>query len=292
MILVDLNQVVISNLMTQINSYQETVDENLIRHMILNSILSVKKKFSGDYGNIILCCDNKNFWRKEIYPYYKASRKKMREDSDYDWNLIFNTITDVKRDLREVFPYKILEVEHAEADDIIGVLTRHFSSREKILIISSDKDFKQLQRYEGVAQYSPILKKFISTSDPYKYIREHIIRGDRGDGIPNFLSPDDVFVSGKRQKALSKNKMVDWLDIDRDPEDFCDSNMLKNYKRNQQLVDLTFVPEEIENQILQEYQKLPTGDMKKVFDYFIKNKMILLMDELSEFKEANYEVSI
>jgi hypothetical protein len=278
--------------MTQINSYKETVDENLVRHMILTSILSVKKRFSGEYGNIVLCCDNKNFWRKEIYPYYKASRKKSREDSGYDWNLIFNTITEVKNDLREHFPYKILEIAHAEADDIIGVLTRHFSPREKILIISSDKDFKQLQRYNGVTQYSPILKKFIETSEPYKYIREHTIRGDRGDGIPNFLSPDDVFVTGKRQKSISKNNIDEWLDLDRRPEDFCDANMLKNYRRNEQLVDLTFIPEEIENKILQEHQKLPIGNMKKVFDYFIKNKMILLMDELSEFKEASYEISI
>ena len=138
MILVDLNQVVISNLMTQINNYKETVDDNLIRHMILNSILSIKKKFSSEYGNIVLCCDNKNFWRKDLYPHYKASRKKTREESGHDWNLIFNTISDVKRDLRENFPYKILEVEKAEADDIIGVLVAEYSKYGKTLIISSD----------------------------------------------------------------------------------------------------------------------------------------------------------
>lgn len=292
MILVDLNQVVISNLMTQINSYKETVDDNLIRHMILNSILSIKKKFSTEYGSIVLCCDNKNFWRKDLYPYYKALRKKTREESGHDWNLIFNTISDVKKDLRENFPYKILEVEKAEADDIIGVLVAEYSKYGKTLIISSDKDFKQLQRYDNVSQYSPATKSFITTDDPYKYIREHIIRGDRGDGIPNMLSEDDVFVSGNRQKPISKKKLDLWLDLSRPPEEFCDDNMLKNYRRNEVLVDLTFVPTGIKEKILEEYQKHPQGDMKKVFNYFIENKMILLMDELSDFKEENYEVGI
>jgi hypothetical protein len=291
MILIDLNQVVISNLMVQINklSDEEELDQNLIKHMILNSILSIKKRFANDYGNIVICCDNKNFWRKDVFPYYKGTRKKTREDSGYDWNLIFNTITQTKQDLREVFPYKIIEVDRTEADDIIGTLTKQFSTKEKILIISSDKDFKQLQRYPNVTQYSPILKKFLVTEDPYKYIREHIIRGDRGDGVPNVLSDDDVFVNEKRQKPLSKKKLEDWLDTGRNPEDFCDANMLARYRRNEQLVDLTFVPAAIQEEVLSQFSKTPEGDMQKVFNYFIENKMVLMMDEISNFKEQEYE---
>ena len=291
MILIDLNQVVISNLMVQINklSKHEELEEGLIKHMILNSILSIKKRFGGDYGNIVICCDNKNFWRKDVFPYYKGNRKKVREDSGYDWNLIFNTITQTKTDLREYFPYKIIEVERTEADDIIGTLVKQFSTKEKMLIVSSDKDFKQLQRYPNVTQYSPILKKFLTTDNPYKYIREHIIRGDRGDGIPNVLSDDDVFVNEKRQKPLSKKKLEDWLDTNRSPEDFCDANMLEKYRRNEQLVDLTFVPTRIQEEILDQFSHDPEGNMTKVFNYFIENKMVLMMDEISNFKEDKYE---
>lgn len=289
MILVDLNQVVISNLMVQINNYKQEAEEGLVKHMILNSILSIKKKFGNDYGNIVLCCDNKNFWRKDIFPYYKGNRKKIRENSGYDWSMIFNTITQTKKDLREIFPYKIIEVDRTEADDIIGTLVKNFSKYEKTLIVSSDKDFKQLQKYPNVTQYSPILKKFLVTKEPNKYIREHIIRGDSGDGVPNFLSDDDVFVTDKRQKPLSRKKLIEWLDIDRNPEDFCDSNMLEKYKRNEQLVDLSFVPEKIQDKILEEFGKEPEGDMNKVFNYFIENKMVLMMDEISNFKEAKYE---
>ena len=163
MILVDLNQVVISNLMVQINNYKQEAEEGLVKHMILNSILSIKKKFGSDYGNIILCCDNKNFWRKDVFPHYKGNRKKVREKSGYDWNMIFNTIWQTKKDLRETFPYKIIEVERTEADDVIGTLVKNFSKYEKTLIVSSDKDFKQLQRYPNVTQYSPILKKYLET---------------------------------------------------------------------------------------------------------------------------------
>ena len=292
MILIDLNQVVISNLMVQINklSKHEELEEGLIKHMILNSILSVKKRFGKDYGKIVICCDNKNFWRKDFFPFYKGNRKKVREDSGYDWNLIFNTITQTKEDLRNYFPWKIIEVDRTEADDIIGTLVKNFSKDEKTLIVSSDKDFKQLQRYPNVTQYSPILKKFLVTDEPYKYIREHIIRGDRGDGIPNVLSEDDVFVNDKRQRPLSKKKLSEWLDINRKPEDFCDVNMLERYRRNERLVDLTFVPEDIQEEILNQFRKKPIGDSKKIFNYFIENKMVLMMDEISHFKEDNNEI--
>lgn len=292
MILIDLNQVVISNLMVQINklSKHEELEEGLIKHMILNSILSVKKRFGKDYGKIVICCDNKNFWRKDFFPFYKGNRKKVREDSGYDWNLIFNTITQTKEDLRNYFPWKIIEVDRTEADDIIGTLVKNFSKDEKTLIVSSDKDFKQLQRYPNVTQYSPILKKFLVTDEPYKYIREHIIRGDRGDGIPNVLSEDDVFVNDKRQRPLSKKKLSEWLDINRKPEDFCDVNMLERYRRNERLVDLTFVPEDIQKEILNQFRKKPIGDSKKIFNYFIENKMVLMMDEISHFKEDNNEI--
>jgi hypothetical protein len=294
MILIDLNQVVISNLMVQFGKKNvgEELSDGLIRHIILNNILSIKKKFSEDYGNVVICCDNKNFWRKDVFEFYKGNRKKTREKSDYDWNMIFNTINSMKIELRENFPYRVIEVDRTEADDIIGVLTKEYCDKDKIMIISSDKDFKQLQRYPNVAQYSPILKKYIVSDDPEGYLREHIVRGDSGDGIPNILSDDDVFlVDGKRQKPISKKKLAEWLDLNRAPEEFCDSNMLYKYNRNTKLVDLTCVPEDIEKEILEQFDNGPQGNMSKVLNYFIQNKMVLLMDEISNFKEENYEIS-
>lgn len=289
MILIDLSQVIISNLMTQVGPRTSEIDENLVRHMILTSLLNIKKKFSGEYGNVVICCDNKNYWRKDLFPYYKFSRKKERESSGIDWSLIFNTMNDMKRDLKEVFPYKIVEVERAEADDCIAVLVQRFAPSEKCMIVSSDKDFKQLQKYPNVSQYSTIMKKFLKEDNPKQFLREHIIRGDKSDGIPNFLSDDEVFVENRRQKPITKKSLVNWMDMSRNPEDFMDVNMLARFKRNEQLVDLTKVPSDIRDNIITQFDNDPKGDMRKVFDYFIKNRMMMLMEELDGFKEPKYK---
>ena len=212
MILIDLNQVLISNLMQQINSNPKiALDENLIRHMVLNSLRSYVRQFKSKYGNVVICCDSKNYWRREYFPFYKSNRKKDREKSGFDWTLIFQTLNKIREELKVNFPYKVLDVDGAEADDIIGVLSARQSPHEEVLILSSDKDFIQLQKYKNVIQYSPIMKKFVKSDSPTEYTKEHILRGDRGDGIPNFLSPDNCFALGERQKVLNTKKMAEWL---------------------------------------------------------------------------------
>lgn len=282
-ILVDLNQVLIANLMQQIGGNPKIkIEENLIRHMVLNSIRSYNKQFKSKFGNMIICCDSKTYWRREVFPFYKVNRKKDREKSSFDWNLIFQTIGKIREELRNNFPYKVLEVEGAEADDIIGVLSARLSQHENILILSSDKDFSQLQKYNNVTQYSPILKRFIKTENPTRYIKEHILRGDRGDGIPNFLSPDNTFVTGERQKVLNNRKLLDWLN--RDPKDFCETEiMLRGYKRNQVLVDLDYIPESIKQNIVDNYENTKPHNRQKLFSYFVENRLSSLMEVIDEF---------
>ena len=185
MILIDLNQVLISNLMQQIGSNPKVkLDEDLIRHMVLNSLRSYVKQFKQKYGEIVVCCDSRKYWRRDVFPFYKSNRKKDREKSDFDWNLIFETLGTIRQELKENFPYRVLEVDGAEADDIIAVLSARAAPNEQVLILSSDKDFVQLQKYQNVVQYSPILKRYVEAGDPHLYVKEHIIRGDRGDGAP------------------------------------------------------------------------------------------------------------
>lgn len=283
MILIDLNQVLISNLMQQIGGNPNVkLDEGLIRHMVLNSLRSYAKQFKSKYGEIVVACDSKKYWRREVFPFYKAHRKTDREKSAFDWHLIFETLNKIRDELKENFPYKVLEVEGAEADDIIAVLAGRMSPSEDILILSSDKDFVQLQKYPSVSQYSPILKRFVKTENPAEYIKEHIIRGDRGDGIPNFLSPDNVFVLGERQKVISKKKLQEW--INSNAEDFCTTDtMLRGYKRNQMLVDLDFVPEAIKEQIVEAYNQPKTGNRQKMLNYFITNRLKNLIEVIEEF---------
>jgi 5'-3' exonuclease len=283
-ILVDLNQVLISNLMQQIGSsnLKNQLDENLIRHMVLNSLRSYAKQFKQKYGDIVIACDSKRYWRRDVFPFYKAHRKKDRDKSDLDWGMIFDTLNKIRDELKEFFPYRVVEVDGAEADDIIAVLTARYAPSEDVLILSSDKDFVQLQKFENVSQYSPILKRFIKTDNAVEYIKEHIIRGDKGDGIPNFLSPDNTFVIGERQKVINSKKLKEW--INSVPESFCTTdNMLRGYKRNQMLVDLDFVPEDIKTNIVSVFDNTKAGTRNRLLTYFIEKRLRNLIDCIDEF---------
>lgn len=287
MILVDLNQVMISNLMMQ-PGITKHVDENLIRHMVALALKSYNVKFKQDYGEMVICTDDKNYWRRDIFPYYKASRKKSRDASPYDWALIFEVLHKIKDELKENFPYKVLQVAGAEADDIIGTLCHQNgvflrnADTERILILSSDKDFMQLQKFVNVDQYSPMAKKFIRPEgNPHAYLCEHIIRGDRGDGIPNILSKDDTFVTESRQKPINTKKLNTWLQ--QDPQEFCNEEMMRNYNRNQILIDLQKIPEALSEDIVGMYETTESRDRSRLFNYFMKNKMKQLMEHLQEF---------
>jgi hypothetical protein len=288
MILIDLNQVMISNLMMQLNSNASNpIDENLIRHMVLNSIRMYNVKFKDTYGDIVICCDDKKYWRRDFFPYYKAGRKKDRDASPFDWNLIFETLNKVRDEIKEHFPYKVIQVDKTEADDVIATLTQKFgvqlknSTTEKILILSSDKDFMQLQKFANVEQFSPMGKKFLKCGDPDKFLKEHIFKGDRSDGIPNFLSCDDTFVTESRQKPVTEKKLNKWLE--EEPESFCDEVMLRNYKRNELLIDLSKIPTEYQEKILDAYDNAPKRGREKLLNYFIQNRMKQLMEHIQEF---------
>ena len=286
MILIDMNQVCISNLMMQIGSKrQNDVDENLVRHMVLNSLRMYRSRFSDEYGELVLCYDSKKYWRRDYFPNYKSNRKKDREASGLDWNLIFETLNNIRDEIKEHFPYKVLEVEGAEADDCIATIVDYVSKTptayEKVLILSGDKDFIQLQKHNFVKQFSPVLKKFVNGQDPHLYIREHILKGDRSDGIPNFLSADDTFVNELRQKPLAKKKISTWVELE--PEDYCTEEMMRNYQRNKTLIDLECIPVVLKEQILIDYLKPPVGDRSKLLNYFISKRLKNLMNDIGDF---------
>jgi 5'-3' exonuclease len=282
MIIFDYNQVAISNLMEQIGSSKTTVDESLVRHMILNTIRTYVKKFKVSHGpEVVIACDNKNYWRREIFEQYKASRKKAREASGHDWNSIFNCLGTIRGELMEHSPYKVVTVHTCEADDIIGTLTQKYSATQKIMILSSDKDFAQLQKFPNVEQYSPILKKFIKETMPAMQLKQMIIRGDKGDGVPNILSADDVFVSGGRQKPITEVKIINWLN--QKPEEFCNEEMLRNYRRNEMMIDLTKVPEKLSTEILHTYENASCRSKQEFMNYMIANRLKNLIEVLDDF---------
>jgi 5'-3' exonuclease, N-terminal resolvase-like domain/T4 RNase H, C terminal len=282
MIIVDLNQVMLSNLMMQLGNHTNAqVEESMVRHMVLNSLRSYKQKFGNEFGELVIACDNTNYWRKQKFPYYKANRKKAQEKSELNWKAIFETMNKIRAELKEYFPYRVIDIESAEADDIIATLTDNGEDigEKDILILSGDKDFIQLQSKPHVKQYDPVRKKWIKHDNPKRYLMEHILKGDAGDGIPNILSSDNCFVVGERQKPLTSKKMFNIIEN----IDNLDGNIHKNYERNKTLIDLNEVPSEIREKILDSYKSQENKTRDKMFNYFIVNKLKHLMEHIQEF---------
>jgi len=281
-IIVDLNQVMLSNLLMQLGNHTNAqLEENMVRHMILNSLRSYKTKFGSKYGEMVIACDNTNYWRKQVFPYYKANRKKNQEKSEMDWRSIFETMNKIREELKVYFPYRVVDIESAEADDIIATLVEEAPSTEDVLILSGDKDFIQLHTYQFVKQYDPVRKKWITHEDPDRYLLEHVLKGDSGDGIPNVLSSDNCFVVGDRQKPLTQKK-IDAL-IELDVQDKFDHPLFVNYWRNRKLIDLHYIPKEIKEKIMESYQGQTGKGREKLMNYFIANKLKNLMESIGEF---------
>lgn len=283
-VLVDYSQVAISTLMVQIGNHTNIdIDENLLRHMILNVIRSNRMKFKDEFGELVLCMDDKNYWRKTVFPYYKAARKKGREKSELDWNAIFTALNKIREELKEFFPYKVIQVPTAEADDIIGTIIHHVgtelnSGGEKYLILSGDKDYIQLHRYANVQQYDPTRKRWIKHSNPDRYLFEHVIRGDAGDGVPNVLSPDNCLVVGERQKPITKKRLSMM-----ENSSAVDEETRRNWARNRMLIDLNEVPTGIKAQILEEWEAVHDSSRGHLLNYFMKNRLRHLTQSITDF---------
>jgi hypothetical protein len=268
---------------------------SICRHTILNTILSYKRKYGNKYGEIIIACDGRNYWRKEFFPQYKYKRKKDREESGFDWASLFEAVEQIKSEIVELFPYKVIQINEAEADDIFSVICKYSqthnitdnffeSEPEPILLMTSDNDMIQLQKYSNVSQYSPLKKKLINVSKKEidAKILEHIVKGDSGDGVPNILSKDDVFVTGTRQTPVSAKRLSEFHELGftacRNDEE------RRNWQRNEMLVSLDKIPEWLENKIIEQYElPNPTKDLNKIMNYLIKNRCSMLLSELENF---------
>lgn len=286
MILVDLNQVMIANMMMALGNHRNAeIEEGMVRHMILNSIRSIRTKFKSEFGELVICCDDKNYWRRDIFPHYKAGRKTGREKSEIDWHSIFVALNKIREEIKAYFPYKVIQVPKAEADDIIGTLVHKFGtalnggSVEKLLILSGDKDYVQLHTYGNVSQYDPTRKKWIKHSNPAAFLFEHIVRGDAGDGVPNALSADDSFVNKKRQKPVTQKRLTEFANINT-----LSDEALRGYKRNEALIDLSKIPQSITDQVMEAYESADqVTDRSLLLPYFMEHKLKHLTRYLGDF---------
>lgn len=285
MILIDYNAIAISNIVTQ----KLALDENLIRHMILNSIRMYRKKYFQEFGEVVIASDGSKNWRYEAFPQYKYKRKDARKESTIDWKEVFRITNKVFDELRENFPYKVVVHDKCEADDVIAQLVVNsqvdFGHQEKVMIISSDKDFGQLQKYSNVSQYSPMLKKEIKILNPRHHLLELILRGDQADGIPNVLSIDDCFTEGIRQTPLREAKIDEIMkDLD-DGELLYAASWYRNYLRNKKLIDLSETPDDLKREIINNFEQQGdrSDNKKKVMNYLIVNGCVNLVEVIGDF---------
>jgi hypothetical protein len=282
MIIVDFSQIAYACILEHLASTkQPNADIDMVRHVILNSLRSNVKKFKNEYGEVVIALDDRNYWRRNYFPHYKASRKKNRDKSPFNWASIFTCLDTLKEELNDHAMYKIIGVRGCEADDIIGTLAYAYAPREKILILSGDKDFNQLQVLPNVHQFSPLLKKMIVEQFPEVSLKQQIIRGDSGDGVPNILSPDDVFVTGGRQKPIMEKKIIAWLNMDAGA--FCTAEMLRNFKRNEILIDLKQIPEEIKTNITVAYETAIPKGRNHFWKYLLASKLGELSSSVQDF---------
>ena len=279
MILMDFSGIAVATI-----AVNKVNDENMLRHMMLNSVRMYNKKFRDQYGQMIICCDGANNWRRGYFPQYKANRRKGRDESGFDWAEAFRIMHKVKDEIKENFPYKVIHLEGCEADDIIGTMVEHtqeFGQYEEVMIVSSDKDFLQLQKYDNVRQWSHILKKEIKDPHPKLNLIDKILSGDTGDGIPNVLSGDDTFVNGERQTPLSKKKKEAMMQ-DLSEAVGLSAEWYRNYQRNRKLIDLTQTPQKLKNQIIDDFW-ITVFNEGKALPYLINNNMKQLIGSVEEF---------
>jgi hypothetical protein len=255
------------------------------RLMILASLRKNILKFRKEFGyDIVLAIDSGRSWRKDYFAHYKASRQKNRDASGIDWTAIFAAMRTVKEELKEHFPYRVVEAQSAEADDVISTLVHEFGSplaseNNKILILSGDKDYVQLQKFGNVFQYDPTKDKKITTPDPELYLIEHIIKGDKSDGVPNMLSPDDIFVrDGGRQTTISAKRLKHYTDLI-----YVDSCDEVGYFRNRLLIDLSKVPNDLKINIMKNFETEAGKGRNKILNYFIKYRITNQMQNVMDF---------
>lgn len=284
MIIIDYSQIGISNIFRETKGKvnPDDIDANMVRHMIINSIRALLVKFRGAYGNtVIIACDSRTSWRRDFFPHYKVKRRRTKDKDTTDWTQVYNVLEMIKQELEAHFPYHVIEVNGAEADDVIAVLATGVDRQpnERVLIVSGDKDFFQLQRYEWIDQYDLKSKKLVKVDNPLQVLKEHVLRGDDGDSIPNFLSDDKVFEEKRRQKSLFETQMAEWLN--KPLEHWDDTPQKDNVRRNRTLIDFESIPPDVWNNIVQKYaQPIPTGE--SILAYLSAHRMKNLIPHLTE----------
>jgi hypothetical protein len=281
MILVDYSGVAISAITVHMGTEKENrIDTiELARESILNSLRGIARKFKSEYGEMVICVDDKTSWRSTHFPYYKENRKKLKEESLINWGKVYLNMYSVLKEIKENFHYRIVRYDTAEADDVMAVLALNIDGSH--VVVSKDKDMVQLTSNQNIKVYSPLNEgNFMSQENLDYYIFKHIVKGDTGDGITNILSDDDTIITpGKRQKPVTEKNLMKWY-VDR--KEFMELYGEK-FERNKKIISLFEIPEDISLGILEKFNSQEIGNKKKILQYLIKHDLNDHINRVGDF---------
>lgn len=299
MITADFSQLLIAGCLEDQLNFQKGGDtkqmEQIARHRTLTSILLYKKKYGQKFGNMVLACDGNDYWRTKYFPHYKGKRKVDKKESTVDWASIHSISNLLKSEIAETFPFKLILVPEAEADDVVPTLMEYLETQELqddgleerpqlVMNISADHDYRQLYaKYPNYSQFSPIQKIVVPHANKF-FLLEKCLRGDAGDGIPSVRSADDHFMdpNSGRQKPVSA-KMLEAFLANPDGSTLTEEEK-KNLERNKTLIDFAYIPVDVKNKIIRAYRSAkPTGTQNDVFNYFIKHRCRALAGDIAGF---------
>ena len=289
--LVDLSQIALATAMHTLKP-GEKISLGLLRHIVLSSIKHNVLKFKKDgYSNVIIAMDNPtpSYWRREEAYYYKKNRQKSRDKIDFDWEGFFNSMKIISQEIKDNLPYIVSDIPKGEADDTIGVLAKYLSNAgHKVLIISSDGDFTQLQKYKNIKQWSAIQKKYVEVKgeSPEYDLMVKILKGDKKDGIAGIKVRSDYWythIEGERTPIIKTAFVKEMAESD-DPISLLSNEQEKErFLENKKLLDLDLVREDITKQILDNYNTYKVKGRSRIYSYFVKSGLTKLLKDVGDF---------
>jgi 5'-3' exonuclease len=202
--------------------------------MILNAAEEHMREIYRQFrpSSFFFACDDSTYWRKEIFPDYKAQRVET------PMKLLVRRAAEEFKNKHAKF---CVQVKRAEADDVIYVATQVLTGLK--IIVSTDRDFLQLLSAE-VKLFNPMSHGFRTMEHCREFaLFMKSIRGDPSDNIPASYPR----VTEKRlKKAFGCPDELELLLSSVLP----DKTLVKTlYQRNRQLVDFVHIPEEIQEEI-------------------------------------------
>lgn len=286
----------------EVNADTGDINYDMLEYLVFNSISSLL--FKERVNEVILALDSKS-WRKLIYPNYKADRKKKKEESKINWDEFHNWKHNFLDEVKNNLPFKVLYINKAEADDIIGTLVLNDRLKDCV-IVSMDSDYLQLCNKCRI--YNPIKKEYRTPVNPEKFLFEAAVLGQKKDYISNSRTPLDWPDWKKRppfgekglEKLLLNNELDSFLDTEisyffknEETQEEYSSTILprKLYELNLKLIDLKCTPNVIKDAILNQYDTYTMdANPNDLYLYFTNKKWNEVLENFNKIESKLLEL--